>query len=105
MSINRNSNYSPYQESSGSDSPPPLQRGPQASPEEAGAYFISPEELPQHELAAAIENLSLGLPTSSLNPNAAEFTPRASSTATSHRFETFCLPYSSTPPRMSSYAI
>lgn len=99
MSINRNSNYSPYQESSVSDSPPPLQRGPQASPEEAGAYFISPEELPQHELAAAIENLSLGLPTSSLNPNAAEFTPRASSTATSHQFETFCLPYSSTSPQ------
>lgn len=99
MSINRNSNYSPYQESSGSDSPPPLQRGPQASPEEGGAYFISPEELPQHELAAAIENLSLGLQTSSLNPNAAEFTPRASSTATSHQFETFCLPYSSTSPQ------
>lgn len=97
MSINRNSNYSPYQESSGSDSLPPLQRGPQASPEEAGAYFISPEELPQHELAAAIGNLSLGLQTSNLNPNAAEFTPRASSTATSHQFETFCLPYSSTP--------
>ncbi|WP_144443797.1 phospholipase D-like domain-containing protein [Chlamydia suis] len=99
MSINRNSNYSPYQESSGSDSLPPLQRGPQASPEELGAYFISPEELQQQELAAAIGNLSLGLPTSSLNPNAAEFTPRASSTATSHRFETFCLPYSSTSPQ------
>ncbi|WP_257616389.1 phospholipase D-like domain-containing protein [Chlamydia suis] len=97
MSINRNSNYSPYQESSGSDSPPPLQRGPQALPEEGGAYFISPEELPQHELAAAIENMSLGLQTSTLNPNAAEFTPRASSTTTSHQFETFCLPYSSTP--------
>ena len=99
MSINRNSNYSPYQESSVSDSPPPLQRGPQASPEELGAYFISPEELQQQELAAAIGNLSLGLPTSSLNPNAAEFTPRASSTATSHQFETFCLPYSSTSPQ------
>ncbi|WP_143290788.1 phospholipase D-like domain-containing protein [Chlamydia suis] len=99
MSINRNSNYSPYQESSGSDSLPPLQRGPQASPEEAGAYFISPEELQQQELAAAIENLSLGLPTSTLNPNAAEFTPRAGSTATSHQFETFCLPYSSTTPQ------
>lgn len=99
MSINRNSNYSPYQESSGSDSLPPLQRGPQASPEEAGAYFISPEELQQQELAAAIGNLSLGLQTSDLNPNAAEFTPRASSTATSHQFETFCLPYSSTPPQ------
>ncbi|WP_143290824.1 phospholipase D-like domain-containing protein [Chlamydia suis] len=99
MSINRNSNYSPYQESSASDSPPPLQRGPQASPEELGAYFISPEELPQHELAAAIGNLSLGLQTSTLNPNAAEFTPRASSTTTSHQFETFCLPYSSTPPQ------
>lgn len=99
MSINRNSNYSPYQESSVSDSPLPLQRGPQASPEEAGAYFISPEELPQHELAAAIGNLSLGLQTSDLNPNAAEFTPRASSTATSHQFETFCLPYSSTSPQ------
>ncbi|ESN89653.1 phospholipase D endonuclease superfamily domain protein [Chlamydia suis MD56] len=99
MSINRNSNYSPYQESSGSDSLPPLQRGPQASPEEAGAYFISPEELQQQELAAAIGNLSLGLQTSDLNPNAAEFTPRASSTATSHRFETFCLPYSSTSPQ------
>lgn len=99
MSINRNSNYSPYQELSGSDSPPPLQRGPQALPEEGGAYFISPEELPQHELAAAIENMSLGLQTSNLNPNAAEFTPRASSTATSHQFETFCLPYSSTSPQ------
>ncbi|WP_080127090.1 phospholipase D-like domain-containing protein [Chlamydia suis] len=99
MSINRNSNYSPYQESSGSDSLPPLQRGPQASPEEAGAYFISPEELQQQELAAAIGNLSLGLQTSNLNPNAAEFTPRASSTATSHQFETFCLPYSSTTPQ------
>ncbi|WP_080142308.1 phospholipase D-like domain-containing protein [Chlamydia suis] len=99
MSINRNSNYSPYQEPSVSDSLPPLQRGPQASPEEAGAYFISPEELPQQELAAAIENLSLGLQTSDLNPNAAEFTPRASSTATSHQFETFCLPYSSTSPQ------
>lgn len=99
MSINRNSNYSPYQESSVSDSPLPLQRGPQASPEELGAYFISPEELQQQELAAAIGNLSLGLQTSDLNPNAAEFTPRASSTATSHRFETFCLPYSSTTPQ------
>ena len=99
MSINRNSNYSPYQESSGSDSLPPLQRGPQASPEELGAYFISPEELQQQELAAAIGNLSLGLQTSNLNPNAAEFTPRASSTATSHQFETFCLPYSSTTPQ------
>ena len=99
MSINRNSNYSPYQESSGSDSLPPLQRGPQASPEELGAYFISPEELQQQELAAAIGNLSLGLQTSNLNPNAAEFTPRASSTATSHQFETFCLPYSSTSPQ------
>lgn len=99
MSINRNSNYSPYQESSVSDSPPPLQRGPQASPEELGAYFISPEELQQQELAAAIGNLSLGLQTSNLNPNAAEFTPRASSTATSHQFETFCLPYSSTTPQ------
>lgn len=99
MSINRNSNYSPYQESSGSDSPPPLQRDPQALPEEGGAYFISPEELPQHELAAAIENMSLGLQTSTLNPNAAEFTPRASSTATSHQFEQFCLPYSSTSPQ------
>ena len=98
MSINRNSNYSPYQESSVSDSPLPLQRGPQASPEELGAYFISPEELQQQELAAAIGNLSLGLPTSSLNPNAAEFTPRTSSTATSHQFETFCLPYSSATP-------
>lgn len=98
MSINRNSNYSPYQESSGSDSLPPLQRGPQASPEELGAYFISPEELQQQELAAAIGNLSLGLQTSNLNPNAAEFTPRASSTATSHQFETFCLPYSSATP-------
>ncbi|WP_145992612.1 phospholipase D-like domain-containing protein [Chlamydia suis] len=99
MSINRNSNYSPYQEPSVSDSPLPLQRGPQASPEEEGAYFISPEELQQQELAAAIGNLSLGLQTSSLNPNAAEFTPRASSTATSHQFETFCLPYSSTSPQ------
>ena len=99
MSINRNSNYSPYQESSGSDSLPPLQRGPQASPEELGAYFITPEELQQQELAAAIGNLSLGLQTSNLNPNAAEFTPRASSTATSHQFETFCLPYSSTTPQ------
>lgn len=99
MSINRNSNYSPYQESSGSDSLPPLQRGSQASPEELGAYFISPEELPQHELAAAIGNMSLDLQTSDLNPNAAEFIPRASSTATSHRFETFCLPYSSTSPQ------
>ena len=99
MSINRNSNYSPYQESSGSDSLPPLQRGPQASPEELGAYFISPEELQHQELAAAIGNLSLGLQTSNLNPNAAEFTPRASSTATSHQFETFCLPYSSTTPQ------
>ena len=99
MSINRNSNYSPYQESSGSDSLPPLQRGPQASPEELGAYFISPEELQQQELAAAIGNLSLGLQTSNLNPNAAEFTPRASSTATSHQLETFCLPYSSTTPQ------
>ena len=98
MSINRNSNYSPYQESSVSDSPLPLQRGPQASPEELGAYFISPEELQQQELAAAIGNLSLGLQTSNLNPNAAEFTPRASSTATSHQFETFCLPYSSATP-------
>ena len=98
MSINRNSNYSPYQESSGSDSLPPLQRGPQASPEELGAYFISPEELQQQELAAAIGNLSLGLQTSDLNPNAAEFTPRTSSTATSHQFETFCLPYSSATP-------
>lgn len=99
MSINRNSNHSPYQESSVPDTPLPLQRDLQASPEEEGAYFISPEELPQQELAAAIENLSLGLQTSSLNPNAAEFTPRASSTATSHQFETFCLPYSSTPPQ------
>ena len=99
MSINRNSNYSPYQESSGSDSLPPLQRGPQASPEEAGAYFISPEELQQQELAAAIANLSLIPSTSTLNPNAAEFTPRTSSTATSHQFETFCLPYSSTSPQ------
>ena len=98
MSINRNSNYSPYQESSVSDSPLPLQRGPQASPEELGAYFISPEELQQQELAAAIGNLSLGLQTSDLNPNAAEFTPRTSSTATSHQFETFCLPYSSATP-------
>lgn len=99
MSINRNSNYSPYQESSVSDSPLPLQRGPQASPEELGAYFISPEELQQQELAAAIGNLSLGLQTSNLNPNAAEFTPRAGSTTTSHQFETFCLPYSSTSPQ------
>lgn len=99
MSINRNSNYSPYQEPSVSDSPLPLQRGPQASPEEEGAYFISPEELQQQELAAAIGNLSLGLQTSSLNPAAAEFTPRASSTAASHQFETFCLPYSSTSPQ------
>lgn len=47
-----------------------------------GAYYIAPEDLPQHQLAAAVEGLHIG---STLNPAAPEFTPGA----VSHHFETF----------------
>lgn len=88
MSVNRNhNNFPPY----GENETPPPESQPTDGPEDPsmqGAYYIAPEDLPQHQLAAAVEGLHIG---STLNPTAPEFT----SGAVSHHFETFT---SSFPP-------
>lgn len=82
MSVNRNhNNFPPY----GENETPPPESQPTDGPEDPsmqGAYYIAPEDLPQHQLAAAVEGLHIG---STLNPTAPEFTPGA----VSHHFETF----------------
>lgn len=81
MSINGNyNNFGSQKQSADEISPPNSPSTPQSRPaslELEGAHFIDPEELPQYELAANIEKLSLT--SSMLNPNAEEFIPQAPS--------------------------